>query len=130
MRPLIILSRRCYDPCLRSVNCSWPFLAGQGYRHFSASQPASLWSNQVSEEARQASPVQGHEKELFNGSESSESKLFALGSSLATRLSTDREIECTEFDDKGEIVIGHGHIKKSDLVKKVRHNFAMRKDRC
>ncbi|KAH8601528.1 hypothetical protein B0O99DRAFT_500793 [Bisporella sp. PMI_857] len=58
------------------------------------------------------------EKVLYQGAETSESKLFAVGSSLATRLSTDRTLQCTEFDDKGNIVVGNQEIKKSDLVSK------------
>jgi len=64
------------------------------------------------------SPASEAEKVLYQGPESSESKLFALGSSLATRLSVDRTLQCTEFDDKGNIVAGNVEIKKSDLVTK------------
>ena len=62
-------------------------------------------------------------KGLGKGPETSESKLFALGSSIATRLSVDRTLQCTEFDDKGDIVAGNVEIKKSDLVTKV--SFAL-----
>ncbi|KAG9244528.1 hypothetical protein BJ878DRAFT_505778 [Calycina marina] len=58
------------------------------------------------------------ERLLYQGLEISESKQFALGSSLATRLSTDRTLQCTEFDDKGNIVARNVEIKKSDLVNK------------
>lgn len=124
--PLIHIPKRCLalEPQIAS-KIKWLAVKNlqpirESRRQFRASKSVSLWSNQLSEEARQSSPVQGHEKVMFKGSETSESKLFALGSSLATRLSTDREIECTEFDEKGEIVMGHGHIKKSDLVRKVK----------
>ena len=65
------------------------------------------------------SPASEAEAVLYQGPETSESKLFALGSSLATRLSVDRTLQCTEFDDKGDIVAGNVEIKKSDLVTKV-----------
>jgi hypothetical protein len=119
------MHRHCFDVKsslfnqLKRTAVLIPPLLNQSCRRFQASKPTSLWSNQLSEEARQSSPVQGNKKSLFRGPETSESKLFALGSSLATRLTTDRDIECTELNEKGDIVIGHGHIKKSDLVRKV-----------
>ena len=70
-------------------------------------------------------PVGEAEKVLYQGPETSESKLFALGSSLATRLSVDRTLQCTEFDDKGNIVAGNVEIKKSDLVTKVSFKWVM-----
>ena len=65
------------------------------------------------------SPVSEAEKVLYQGPETSESKLFAVGSSLAARLSVDRTLQCTELDEKGNIVAGNVEIKKSELVTKV-----------
>lgn len=81
---------------------------------------SSRWQNPASNEK---APVSEAEKVLYQGPETSESKRFALGSSLATRLSGDRTLQCTEFDDKGNIVAGNVEIKKSDLVTKVSSKF-------
>jgi hypothetical protein len=53
------------------------------------------------------------------GAESPDSKLSATGISLATRMSMDRKFQCTQFDKKGDIYMGHGHIQRSELVSKV-----------
>ena len=61
-----------------------------------------------------------HTKAHMNpAAESPDSKLSAAGISLATRMSTDRKFQCTQFDSKGEIYMGHGHIQRSELVSKV-----------
>jgi hypothetical protein len=64
-------------------------------------------------------PDNKSESLLSPGEETPESKLFKMGSSLASRLSTDRKIQCTEIDSRGEIVVNHKEIKRSDLVSKV-----------
>ncbi len=64
-------------------------------------------------------PSKEAEGRLSKGTETSESKLFAMGSSLATRMSADRKFQCTEFDEKGSVVTGHGNIQRSELVSKV-----------
>jgi hypothetical protein len=56
---------------------------------------------------------------LSPGVETSDSKLFAAGSSLSSRMSADRKFQCTQFDKKGNIYMGHGHIQRSELVSKV-----------
>lgn len=90
---------------------------------FQSVSNSSRWGKQVFENKKGPSTIEESSQTLFEGPETSESKLFTLGSNLATRLSTDREIQCTEFNETGEIVSGHGHIKKSDLVRKARIKF-------
>lgn len=50
--------------------------------------------------------------------ETSESKLFKMGSTLASRMTTDRKIQCTEVDSKGDVMVDHKEIKRSELVSK------------
>jgi len=76
-------------------------------------------SNHVKTQDPDHTAANNAEKILYQGDESSESKIFAVGSSLATRLSTDRTLKCTEFDADGNIVAGTEEIKKSALVSKV-----------
>lgn len=75
-----------------------------------------LWSGQKRSTDDSKSQSDTH---MTPGTETSESKLFATGSSLATRMSTDRKFQCTQFDKKGEIFMGHGHIQRSELVSTV-----------
>jgi hypothetical protein len=64
-------------------------------------------------------PAEGPEDHIRPTLETSDSKLAATGSSLATRMATDRKFQCTRFDQRGEIYMGHGHIQRSELVSKV-----------
>lgn len=59
-----------------------------------------------------------HDHPLSPAKETSESKLFKMGSTLASRMSTDRKIQCTEVDSKGDIRVDHKEIKRSELVSK------------
>lgn len=59
---------------------------------------------------------------LSSTQETPESKLFKRGSSLASRMSVDRKIQCTEVDMKGDIVASDKEINRSELVSKVPYN--------
>jgi hypothetical protein len=115
MQRHILRSTQCFSS---SISQRAPNYTHSLSRHFQTTGRSYLWGKQIlhhePKKAENSSP-----KPLFQGPPTSGSKLLALETSLATRLSTDREIQCTEFDEKGEIVMGHGHIKKSDIVKKV-----------
>lgn len=72
---------------------------------------------------RKQSPAEGAEPIISPSNETPESRLFKMGSSLASRLATDRKLQCTEVDSNGEIVANHKEVKKSDLVSKASYNI-------
>ena len=78
--------------------------------------PRHLWSGHKIPTEHSTSQSDAN---LSPKTETSDSKLFATGSSLATRMSTDRKFQCTQIDKKGDIFMGHGHIQRSELVSKV-----------
>ena len=78
--------------------------------------PRYLWSgHKISAD----DPITQDQSSIKPGVDSEDSRLSAKGINLAARMSSDRKFQCTQFDKKGDICMGHGHIQKSELVSKV-----------
>jgi hypothetical protein len=75
-----------------------------------------LWGRQ---KASSDDSTNYNDAHMSPGTETSDSKLFAKGIGLATRMSAGRKFQCTQFDKNGEIYMGHGHIQRSEIVSKV-----------
>lgn len=88
------------------------------------------WAGQRSLISNKADVSSAESRDVLSPTkETSESKLFKMGTSLASRMSTDRTIHCTEVDSKGNIVVDHKEIKRSDLVSKASQDIFVEAER-
>lgn len=114
MRPLI------YTPAFTPL-----FLTQTTRLHPSLGTPTSITTIELSKASLERAEIPTEhstslsDTHLSPSTEAPGSKLFAAGSSLATRMSTDRKFHCTQIDKKGDIFMGHSNIQRSELVSKV-----------
>lgn len=113
MRPTLILQNLLFYT--KNTKCR-PYRFQHHLQPWQRNSQRYLWSGPKVPTDDSTTQSKNH---MNPGTESPDSKLSATGISLATRMSTDRKFQCTQFDKKGDIYMGHGHIQRSELVSKV-----------